>query len=227
MAPRLNMKRLKQYHNKLKFVVFGYVRSHEREFNISTVSLLISYLTLFYYHHGEYFIKSAKDVTISEDKSIITKTRDNQNWKNTNYCSSWIQSNIPQICEWSFKLYNVQKRIFFCFVSNDDESNMDCNNISNIPNYGFDNTSVSIAFQNTKGASLGHSVKTYGTNDTIKVILNTKDGTIRLKKNEESSNCLVFSDITIGNNIKYKMAIQLYHLHDKVALIDFTNCLLI
>ena len=92
-------KKLKAIPSAPKFTVFGYGRSIEKHSTILNIPVMIHYLILGYYYHGEYFEKSGKELIISEGKMSVQRSEVSEwsRYKRNAYCKTWIKSNIKQI----------------------------------------------------------------------------------------------------------------------------------
>eukprot|EP01084_Bolivina_argentea_P045645 84023_1 len=115
-------KRLKHIDMRSKYTVFGHIREMENKLSLfSNIPVLISYISLSYYNHGEYFHKSGlnKDMIVSEDKMTVTNSTgcDDSNYKHTTYGYTWIESTCDKIAKWTFKACG---NAWICFVSKDN-----------------------------------------------------------------------------------------------------------
>ena len=63
------------------------------------IPVLIHYLILGYYFHGEYFEKAGDDLEISNDKMSVERVSvtEGKTYRNNVYCKKWIKSNMKQI----------------------------------------------------------------------------------------------------------------------------------
>ena len=223
------LKRLKSIKQDTKLTVFGYVRQNENKLSLfCNVPAMVSYLCLSYFFHGEYFEQAGDDIQISNDKMTITKISNTNDWYNTSYGKKWIDSAIPQIVEWKFKINEMVDgySIFLCLVSKDNRSNDDCNRKDDYPNYGFSaNGRAAVNSQRAYKSTnwkIGLSEKDYHYHegDVISMILNTKSRVINFQK-QGGEEVTVIGNITINKDIKYKMAISIQCHLCSVSLIDF------
>ena len=60
------LKQLKFVNKQYKYTVFGYIREKENELLLHNIPSIISYLSLTYYFHGEYFDKYGKHLKRSK-----------------------------------------------------------------------------------------------------------------------------------------------------------------
>ena len=67
------LKELKKIPLKIRSAVFGYMRQTEKQLYLSTVPIMVYYLCLGYYFHGEYFEKAGNDLQISDDKMCVER----------------------------------------------------------------------------------------------------------------------------------------------------------
>ena len=73
--------KLNSIDNRIKHSVFGYVRSIEAQLSICNIPVLISYITLNYYYHNEYFSKYGQQVKLSNNNMTVTKIKTlNEDW---------------------------------------------------------------------------------------------------------------------------------------------------
>ena len=146
------LKDLKYIDQRTKFIVFGYIRQYEEKLLLYiNISRGVCYLCLAYYFLGEHFEKAGNQFTISDDKMTVTKKEESyvyeySNWNNTAYGKLWIDSTIPQIIKWKFKILinelGCLSGICFCLVSKDNRCNKNCVSRDikqDYPNYGFCN----------------------------------------------------------------------------------------
>ena len=145
------MNQLKHIQDSIKYTVFGYVRSYEPTLKLidgnKQIPVLISYLCLTYYYHGESFIKSVDDIKISANKMSITKISSISRYNNTSYGTIWIPSiGKPVIAKWSLFINNINHEhttsvgnIWIAIVSKDNRPNSDCSTDNDRPNYSFSN----------------------------------------------------------------------------------------
>ena len=217
------LKQLKSIRPDIKFTVFGYVRQSENELSLfCNVPSMISYLCLSYYFHGDYFEKAGDDIQISNDKTTITKISEKYNWFNTSYGKTWIESSIPQIVEWKFKINKKESgcSICLCLVSCDNRLNFDCCLMFDAPNYGFrgDNRAW-IHCHGAKAKKYYHNFQ-FKEGYVVSMILDTKERCLYFKKNGKQK-VLFVTNMKIGSTIKYKMAVSLREKRNSISLIDF------
>lgn len=223
-----SLKALKAIDQTTQCTVFGYIRQQEKQLSLYiNITPEIIYLCLAYYYLGEYFDKVANCYTLSQDKRTVTKVNDGLGWDNTAYGIIWIDSAIPQIVQWKFKINKLlfENGIYFCLVSTDNRINEDCLNtkiVMDYPNYGFsDNFFFTCNNMESKvNNENALDEKFFKGNDTVIMILNTKDRELHCQ-NEKDEKLLIFDKVKIDKGIRYKMAVQLYDEMNSVSLIDF------
>eukprot|EP01084_Bolivina_argentea_P082193 148825_1 len=223
-----SLKRLKQIDTRTKSTVFGYIREMENTLSLfSNVPVLISYISLSYYNHGEYFHKSGshKGMIVSEDKMTVTNCTGIKynNYNHTTYGCTWIDSTCDKIAKWTFKASDYA---WICFVSKDNCENDNCLRNRDEPNYGFTDCSNKFLFRrycNDKGVSTHTEGFNMNFNALFTVILNTKQKTIGYYLENETKNesKFIFKNIKIGEGIKYKLAVNMPRDGDKITLINF------
>ena len=203
--------KLNSIETRIKDSVFGYIRSMESKLCLDIIPALISYITLNYYYHDEYFAQSGKHVQLSNNNMTVTKTPkyDGKDYSlnlvpmyvpNTTFGNIWIDSDIPQIGTWKLKL-DVALDVGIFIISKDEKVNKyPC--MYDKPYYR-------------------EVVRGYWC-PQISVTFNTMNKTIVWKRMNESND--VFAEhrgIQIGENIKYKLGVSLEQKGDTISLLDF------
>eukprot|EP01084_Bolivina_argentea_P045644 84022_1 len=155
-----SLQRLKHIDMRSKYTVFGYIREMENELSLfSNIPVLISYISLSYYNHGEYFHKSGsnKGMIVSDDKMTVTNCTgiDQINYNHTTYGYTWIESTCHKIAKWYFKACG---HAWICFVSKDNRENKNCIHSIDEPNYGF--TDINALYMSRSCSDTGESIKT-------------------------------------------------------------------
>ena len=213
-------KKLNTIDTRIKDSVFGYVRSMESKLCLDNIPALISYITLNYYYHNEYFAKFGKQVKLSNNNMTVTKfeqLKKRQYFSNTTYGNIWIDSNIPQIATWTLKMPNAT----FGVGMRSKDDNVDlwqgCK-----PYYVLDlEDSCEHDDDDNESKFQDWDDLDYLIGAEISVILDTMNRTIVFKVKKSSSIVAEYSKIQIGEKIKYKLGIHLYDIKDTVSLIDF------
>ena len=129
------LKLLKSVPNKSKHAVFGYIREMEQQLALSNIPVMINYLCLGYYFHGEYFEKAGDDLQILNDKMSVKRISEpieRIKYMNTAYGKRWIQLNSGEIFKWKFRIDSFgrwygkwETKLFIGIVSRDDRINDD------------------------------------------------------------------------------------------------------
>ena len=99
--------KLNSINSEIRDSVFGYVRSMEKQLSLCNVPALISYITLDYYYHNEYFAKYGKQVKLSNNNMTVTKQETLEtkcSHQNKTYGNIWIGSICPQIVKWTLRV---------------------------------------------------------------------------------------------------------------------------
>ena len=65
----LTLKELKSIAKPPRYTAFGYIRDMEKQLKLSNVPIMINYLCLGYYFHGEYFEKCGDDLMITSKQN--------------------------------------------------------------------------------------------------------------------------------------------------------------
>eukprot|EP01084_Bolivina_argentea_P064460 117565_1 len=227
--------------NATKNCVFGYIR-RESKSSKCVIPTVIYQICLAFYSILEYFEKSADDITISVDKMSITKTltyakhtgyyfaRPDRSWRNFSYLSSWIQSNEPQIVKWTFKVnserddYKIDSDYIwesFCFGIMSDDSVTNCAFLTN-GFTGYHHTNAGGLYHNKQkwSSHKNYIDSSYKSGETITIYLNLFDKILSIYKLSDNTIYDIFTDIKIDQSIKYKLAVCLKTIGDKVKLID-------
>ena len=226
------LKRVKSIKQDTKFTVSGYIRQNEKKLSLfCNVPDMISYLCLLYYFHGEYFEKTGDDIRISKNKMRVTKIVNNNNFRNTSYGKTWIESTVQQMVQWKFKIDKIVYPvgdIYICLVSTDNRLNQDCNDKNrDKPNFAIGSPGWVIVNGDEYEIKcyVGANLVKYGENDIISMILDTKHRQLCFKRNDGNKITLV-KCIKIDSDIKYKMAVSLRSKGDSISLIDFQRDLI-
>ena len=228
-----SLKVLKYIDQRTKFVVFGYIREYENKLSLYiNISPGICYICLAYYFLGEYFEKAGNQFIISNDKMTVTKKQESykyeySNWNNTAYGKLWINSTIPQIIKWKFKINELGclSGICFCLVSKDNRCNENCmsrDSKKDYPNYGFCNKLLTIINDDEAIEEKSDDAEKFEKNDIVLMIFNTIKREFYCQ-NADQINLITIKNIKIGDNIRYKMAIQMYDSFNSVQLIYFNK----
>ena len=207
------------------FTVFGYGRRVQKE-SLLNIPLMINYLCLAYYFHGEYFEKCGNNLEISNGDATLTKTGKSRNWKDTAYLKIWIKSNIKQIASWKFRMDKIPdcdacfENIYIYFVSADNRMNDDCACLADVPYYGFGNRKATdaraIVGEVEHGLGPG-----FDQGDIITISLDTSRAIIQAKMLDEDAK-IIYKGIDINDQIQYKIAVQLWGENTSITLLDFS-----
>ena len=196
----------------------------ESKLFLENVPALISYISLNYYYHGEYFSKYGQQVKLSKNNMTVTKIkqlhdRGYYDRNNTTYGNTWIDTNIPQIATWRLKLSMVEEGvIYFCMLSKDNQVDGACIDWNDRPCYAFGTNNGGAYYPS--GCKFNNCWFKVGV-DNISIILNTKKKTVDVKDNESSNITTVYKDLEIGDKIRYKLGIILHKPGDSATMIDF------
>ena len=232
------LKQLHKIHNNYRLPVWGYIRAIQKNYNLN-IPMMLNYLCLGYYFHGEYFEKCGDNFKISTGLMTLTKSGLNEDWNDTAYGKIWIKSSIKQIATWKFYIEQPEsweimhhyhhdaqfidtftfQNIWIYFVSNDGRTNDNCSYLSDKPYYGFNNTGETewhngYQQRNNEGIKFGHdSIVTVSLDTSKRMIFITK-------QNEEV--IIVYKDIDIDDMVQYKIALQIWAQKTSVTLLNFT-----
>eukprot|EP01084_Bolivina_argentea_P037160 68703_1 len=218
------LKQLKQINDHTKRSVFGYVREIQEKLSLPNIPILISYLCLSYYYHNEYFTKSCDEIEISNDRMSIKKIKGDLSYANTTYCNTWIQSTSNKIAKWTLKATACSSYIYICLISNyDDKMNEDCSVYESkyMPNYGFHKKNYDIMICEDFGEAVDVMDECIDFNEQFTIILNLKQKSIGYQYDSNDKVRNIIENIQVGNDIKYKLAINIYETGCGISLIDF------
>ena len=210
-----------------KQLVYGYIRILQTVTQISNIPPLISHTILAFYYIAEYFAMTGNDSIISNDNMTITKQKKDYDWNNTSYCNKWINSMNQVIAKWEFEIIrgsgDFGGGISFGLVSKEGRVNDDFINFEDRPVYCY----------NTSGTLQHHGLDSDDTEDddcdvficegdTFEFILDLIDKTVSIKKSDEEDKYIIFENIEVGKNIKYKMVVSLCVIGYETTLKRFT-----
>ena len=202
-----------------KLLIFGYVRDNNIKMRISNnIPDLICFIIILYCMNEEYFDKPGQNIHISDDKLSITRIS-GTGYDNTTYCKQWIPSISKMIITWKFKVETYTGTILLGITANFDTfQNDDFTDYGNdiAPVYALSNNGVWESTQSDKAFKSW----AYSANDEITFILNLKDGNITFQVNNDIKQ-IIWSDIKMSEEIKYKLAVVLFKMNTKLSLIDF------
>eukprot|EP01083_Nonionella_stella_P175401 610672_1 len=218
----------KQADDSSKCIVFGYIRWMESSLELSLIPPLVVHTCLAFYYEPEYFDKARPDCfKISDDKLQVENIDDWCGYQHTIYCAHSIDSMCNATIRWTFKMIAFTSHGIDCNVGFGLVSNFDCERRDfcsdemdeDTPNYAIYAATGGWMFMNNR--SLHGSGLSLQKDDTILCILNLETSTLSLKVNDEEPKTM-FDDIIKGENVKYKMVIQLRSIRDCIALTDFS-----
>lgn len=241
LPPSIIIKTAKQIPELDHHLVFGYIHCLEKNLSLQSVPSLIIYICLAFYYQKEYFMQSCDDIKVSNNKQTITKTQNDRSFNNKSYLNQWIESNCSQIVKWIFKINHIRAAIRHTitrpnnhydpprFVSFSLMSNNHCMNgrypkpCYMIKTEGRFGGTISILKTGNSVFNVRIKPSVYWDKyDWISIILNTKNGTISVAKNDESP-IVIVKNLEQGNDIKYRMCVSLCNIDDSVSL-EYFSC---
>eukprot|EP01084_Bolivina_argentea_P173913 301256_1 len=221
----MSLKSSKQASNRVKLIVFGYIREHESS-ELIIIPSLISYTCLTYCFVHEYFAKALEDYfKISNDKMMVTNIKGKIGVGfHTIYCNQWINTSSNIIAKWTFFIKSCDGNtdgMFFGLASKDKRIDKDFCGKDNGPCYQISSLEYKFSHGYFPGIYIGKAFY-WKSNDTITFILDLTNimGTLSIKINDKQQ-MVIFHDIEKGNDIKYKMAVQLCDKNDCVILKEY------
>lgn len=100
-----------------RMTVFGYSREKERQLTLPNIPVMMNYIILIYYFHGECWDKFGYDLGISDDKTSIqrmTPPIGTTFCNNTAYGKTWISSTSNKMISWIFKIASFGYQFNYC-----------------------------------------------------------------------------------------------------------------
>lgn len=222
MASKKKPKYRSKADSRSEYVVFGYLRNMDSRFSLSShIPPLVSHLCLRFYFIFECFDEARTDCfKISDDRLTIANIKQ-CGYQHTIFLCKWIESTSKSIATWKFERNSTDSvgTIGFGIISTDEEDLLYSDFCSvepkHKPNYCVYN--VGYKFENGKsGQNMTHQV------------IHKNVATFILNLSKKTFSCLdakgdimiLFDDIEISNNIKYKFAVQIRYYGDYLKLID-------
>eukprot|EP00483_Globobulimina_turgida_P002935 UN02940 len=202
-----------------KDLVFGYCRTTEHILQSICIPPLVVNTILPFYYSAEYFCKAGDDIEISNKNMTITKIATQLSWRNSAYCNVWIDSMSNSIVSWQFIIDNGT-HMSFGFVSHDNCCNSYYSNVEDRPVYEY-NISGRVEVNGMHHRTLGDVLRpTAG--ETFEVTLDLRNRNAFLcilpKRNGKH---VIFEDIVIGKDIRYKMVVSLCNIKYQLTLNKF------
>jgi len=201
--------------------VSGFFRQCADTHSLSTtIPVMLTYLCLYYYFHGEFFEKCGQDLQIQHSRMTITRIKNpkkgyGSKYSNTGYGKLWIPSDLNKIATWTLTMNNVQKKMFIGLVSQDSRQDEDFFVYKDKPMYYISNKGHRDFHDSKYRRGNGPKPKKFKLGNKISLTLNTQKKTIMV------NDVLIFEAIDTGNDIKYKIAVSITEKDDSITLIDF------
>eukprot|EP01084_Bolivina_argentea_P093196 167631_1 len=209
--------KLKDIDDRTTLSVYGYIRKCELH---SIIPDIIINLCVLFYHVGDYFTICYKSAVINDANDTVTHTM--SGCVSTCYGALKIPSMRPSIHVWKFKITATKKDSFVSIgITESDINNVDdCNEafcyVKDKINYGFSNC----GWKCSKNINQIYGGK-YGHNDTITMILNSVDHTLRYEVNG-STRGLCYT-VECNKNLHYKMGVYTHAKNTVVKLLQHSE----
>ena len=202
--------------------VNGYIKKQQnllphKENPYYLIPPLVTHLILLYYFNNEYFVNTPKGYIISHDKKTIQKTE----WSTVSmYGNIIIPSTRSGIYYWSFKVLQVEVNLTFGITS-DIEHSFESSFWSdeNHSNYGAMYSGHKVSKANPE---FNYSFDDLNNNDIVKMELDLNKKELSYWVNDKYIGP-AYTDIDVGEDIKYKMAVDMMRQDTKVQFIDFSR----
>eukprot|EP01084_Bolivina_argentea_P193173 331454_1 len=217
-------KQMKQIDNETKNLVFGFIRQKlwKHISNLSNtygIPELIIYICLTFYYIPESFgICPSHVIGILSNRTTIIKYGNKHAWNNTTYGHRIIHSNSNSINKWKIKINTLfnHESIVIGFTSNNNNSiNYDFSQQYDV-NYAWTNKGKFLQSGNVMNR---HSNCKFSQGDIIILTLDLRRLQIIYELNDSNKKHCV-ENIAKGNNIKYQLAVSMYHYGDSISIID-------
>ena len=199
-----------------KLIIFGFIRNMQ-ELKVY-IPDLICFMIMIFYMEKEYFDKAGADYKISEDKLSMTRIK-GEGWNNSAFFKNWIPSTSNVIIKWIFKATKTEGNVVMGITTDDSYLNKDFTNMSSAKIYAFSSHGW---FNSDKMNDIKIHDVWFKTGDTMMLILDLKQRDIFFQINDGDRKHL-WSNIQIGDEIKYKFAICLRVAGDIITLTDFSQ----
>eukprot|EP01084_Bolivina_argentea_P204257 348798_1 len=231
----MDLKRLKQVYvdSDINVLVSGYARMIQMEIKLNlndeykffseNIPPMINSLCILYYYQPEYFDIIGKEIKVSKDKMSISSTINVK--KNTSYGSHHILSTEKQTVRWSVKINETSTSKFVIGISSTnkcDESFCKCREAPyvsvgpyshHIGYVGHNGKCVSVKGKRKYGEPLAK-------HDIIDIKFDLINKRVVFYKNGQSQG-FAFYPVVTGNNIKYRLSIQLLDENTTVSIVKF------
>ena len=229
-------KKLKLVDQDTKDLTLGFIHQHEREYNLISIPLLISYLCLFYFWIKEYFKECTNDIEIYDEKKSIKRITPYADGISLALANILIPGKWKVKAIWTFKLQTSWDFwldawgpiIYKIFWGTNKTMTKQLININMV------GTNKQKNVQTCKAISgwLKHFNKTKVWNKLSykeqinyewkiqKIILNTKTGDISLVCGDSQFEHLI-RKIKINNTMFYKLGITFFDISTSIILQDF------
>ena len=223
----VNTKMVSKINEKVRLKVYGWIRKAENELQIRNIPLMISNISILFVGEEDPFkIINDAQIILSNKNFTICKINNDKSWMNTNYGSVTIKSTSNTICEWTVKLNSTER--IKVGVTNEiiPYSNL-------TQNKGYHYGYLSVIGKIFKCGPLNNLYKNDADNwkkygqklkieeiKTITIKLNTKLGNVEFYLNDVSQG-IAYDNIAKGDDINYKLFVQIYGLNTSVEIISF------
>lgn len=237
----LNLEELKKIDQQIQHIVFGFVRQCQSllpdhtENAYYTIPSLAFYLCLSYFHsayldknnRGKYMKVNEESNSVSIDKGEEGTHVTDWSMGNTIYGNQWLRSNSNMKYEYELEITHIHPSYsdVYIGISSKDVTIQDYvnDNVSEDCIY-YAQTNWGSTYTNHNSNDKSHkaySGKPYTkSGDILRLMINFKEKTVKLSvNNDEEGAC--FTNIKIGDDIEYKLAISIYRHGDTVTVKAF------
>ena len=222
MASSFDIAEARKADKKTNLLVYGFIRDiNHMDVASANIPDLILFVIILYLMEKEYFDKHGKFDKISDDKLTVTSTLEDDNlqeYDNTTYGHQWIPSISKVIVTWKFKGKN-NRFIMMGITSNDNCQSYDFSINNKATTYAF-TSDGQWSTENGKSKATIDNAIIFKRDDKISFILDLINREILIQVNDNEKKVL-WTDIKVSDEIKYKLAVCMVWNKNEITLIDF------
>ena len=224
-----DLKKLNEIDKKTRKLISGYNRQIQNKLNDNKYCLfkhipnVINYLCTFYYFEFEHFDIIGEGISLSDDKTTITKIAETGVYDNTTFSSSIISSMNSNIeCKWSLKIVKSKERLITIGIApyKKDMMNTSLWNSKSL-HYLYNGWIGYKSYIDDKGKSKSTKYGSeFGEGDIVDIYINLKSKIITFYVNGKSQG-VAFTKIESESDLKYRLFVSMHDRNDSVSLIKF------
>ena len=208
--------------SRSEHIVFGYLRNMDSIFSLSShIPPLVSHLCLRFYYIFECIDRVRTDCfKISDDRLTVTNIKQ-CGYDHTIFLCKWIESTSKSIVTWKFERNGTDSvgTIGFGIISIDEESLLKIDFCSTLPKYEPNYSVYDVGYKFKHGKSEKNMSHHVIHKNVATFILNLSDATFSCL-DAKGDIMILFEDVRIAQDIKYKFVVQIRYQGDYIKLID-------